>query len=174
MAHRTARSLKDTIVGNSEKILVSVFKVKCLKKITFVPNDLIQREIKKKFRTCAGSHVLSAGKWSELNFQQLGQTRIPEKSPWNFLLYDLAVHRSTLKNHQICQKKINAKNEENPCSTCLLNPFLHGTSKTRNPGFGYLPLPYPSLYPTMLELHLRPLSDHCSEPFEKVASRSFF
>ena len=31
-----------------------------------------------------------------------------------------------------------AKNEvEKPCSTCLLNPFLHCTPKTQNPGFGY-------------------------------------
>ena len=32
-----------------------------------------------------------ARKWSELNFQKLGQTIIPEKSPWNFRLCDLAV-----------------------------------------------------------------------------------
>ena len=29
-----------------------------------------------------------------------------------------------------------AKNEEKPCLTWF-NPFLHGTSKARNPGFGY-------------------------------------
>ena len=37
-----------------------------------LPNATIWPEI------CAPS----AGKWSELNFQQLGQTRIPEKSYW--------------------------------------------------------------------------------------------
>ena len=35
--------------------------------------------------------------------------------------------------------KKKAKNEEKPCSTCLLkNTLLHGTSKTRNPCFRYL------------------------------------
>ena len=29
-----------------------------------------------------------------------------------------------------------SKNEEKPCSTCLV-PFLHSTFKTRNPGFRY-------------------------------------
>ena len=79
---------------------------------------------------------------------------------WFFQCFIVPLVRSTLGNHQICQK-LDKKMKKSLLQDAL-NPFLYYPSKTRNPGSGYPIIRHKHLYKRfLLRLHYFQFLEYC-------------
>ena len=127
-------SLEDTHTNGNETFILEDPQQDCRDfQIEFLPNT-IHFMFKRKFDSCdENDYTLEV---SVLKYSAIS-TISDESGTRNWVFGYLGISREmgSTRLFLICCTKIWGEMKKSLCSTCLFNPFLDGTSKTRNPSF---------------------------------------